>query len=42
MTARPLDRRLGLDFGVDFNSPALRLPFVGRIGMNDTSRDGGD
>lgn len=33
---------LGLDFGVDFNSPALRLPFVGRIGMADTTTDGGD
>lgn len=28
---------LGLDFGVDFNSPGLRLPFVGRLGMNDTT-----
>ena len=33
---------LGLDFGVDFNRPALRLPFVGRIGMDDTTRDRGD
>jgi hypothetical protein len=29
---------LGLDFGVDFNSPALRLPFFGRFGMDDTTR----
>lgn len=28
---------LGLDFGLDFNSPALRLPFVGRLGMDDTT-----
>ena len=26
---------LGLNFGLDFNSPALRLPFIGRIGMDD-------
>jgi len=26
---------LGLDFGIDFNSPGLRLPFIGRLGMND-------
>ena len=30
---------LGLDFGVDLNSPGLRLPFIGRIGMDDTSRE---
>lgn len=29
---------LGLDFGLDFNSPGLRLPFIGRIGMDDTTR----
>ena len=29
---------LGLDFGIDFNSPALRLPFFGRFGMDDTTR----
>ncbi|MBT3068083.1 DUF3750 domain-containing protein [Rhodoferax sp. U11-2br] len=29
---------LGLDFGVDFNSLGLRLPFIGRIGMDDTTR----
>jgi hypothetical protein len=27
---------LGLNFGVDLNAPALRLPFVGRWGMRDT------
>lgn len=27
---------LGLNFGVDLNAPALRLPFVGRVGMRDT------
>ncbi|MEC5399614.1 DUF3750 domain-containing protein [Uliginosibacterium sp. H1] len=27
---------LGLDFGIDFNRPALRLPFIGRLGMSDT------
>ncbi|WP_341907026.1 DUF3750 domain-containing protein [Polaromonas sp. YR568] len=26
---------LGLNFGVDFNSPALRLPFWGRLGFSD-------
>lgn len=26
---------LGLDFGIDLNSPGLRLPFVGRLGMDD-------
>jgi hypothetical protein len=30
---------LGLDFGIDLNSPGLRLPFIGRIGFDDTSRD---
>ncbi len=29
---------LGLNFGLDLNSPGLRLPFVGRIGLDDTSR----
>lgn len=29
---------LGLDFGIDFNRPALRLPFIGRLGMDDTVR----
>ena len=31
---------LGLNFGVDLNSPGLRLPFVGRIGLDDTTRRG--
>ena len=31
---------LGLDFGIDFNSPGLRLPFVGRLGMDDTTVSG--
>lgn len=31
---------LGLDFGVDFNSPGLRLPFIGRLGMDDTTISG--
>ncbi len=26
---------LGLNFGIDFNTPALRLPFWGRLGLND-------
>jgi hypothetical protein len=26
---------LGLSFGLDFAKPALRLPFIGRIGFND-------
>ncbi|MEC5386200.1 DUF3750 domain-containing protein [Uliginosibacterium sp. H3] len=30
---------LGLDFGIDFNRPALRLPFIGRLGMDDTTRE---
>ena len=32
---------LGLNFGVDLNSPGLRLPFVGRIGFDDLSQSGG-
>ena len=28
---------LGLDFGFDINSPGLRLPFIGRLGMDDTT-----
>ncbi len=28
---------LGLDFGLDLNSPALRLPFIGRLGFDDTT-----
>ena len=27
---------LGLNFGVDLNSPALRLPAIGRVGLDDT------
>jgi hypothetical protein len=26
---------LGLNFGIDYNTPALRLPFWGRVGLND-------
>lgn len=29
---------LGLNFGLDLNSPGLRLPFIGRIGLDDTTR----
>jgi hypothetical protein len=28
---------LGLNFGLDFNSPGLRLPFIGRLGVDDTT-----
>ncbi|GHU05906.1 hypothetical protein FACS1894158_10410 [Betaproteobacteria bacterium] len=28
---------LGLNFGLDLNSPGLRLPFIGRIGLDDAS-----
>jgi hypothetical protein len=28
---------LGINLGLDLNSPGLRLPFIGRIGMDDTS-----
>lgn len=28
---------LGLNFGVDLNSPGLRLPFIGRLGFDDTT-----
>jgi hypothetical protein len=24
---------LGLNFGIDFHKPALKLPFVGRLGL---------
>ena len=27
---------LGLNFGLDLNSPGLRLPFIGRLGVDDT------
>lgn len=30
---------LGLNFGIDLNSPGLRLPFIGRIGLDDTTRE---
>jgi len=33
---------LGLSFGIDVNSPGLRLPFIGRIGMDDTTRESND
>ena len=33
---------LGLNFGIDLNNPALRLPFIGRLGMDDTRRAGND
>lgn len=32
---------LGLAFGIDLNSPGLRLPFVGRLGFDDTSVSAG-
>ena len=32
---------LGLGFGLDFNTPALRLPLVGRLGVDDTTRSNG-
>lgn len=31
---------LGLNFGLDFNTPALRLPFWGRWGFNDVASPG--
>lgn len=31
---------LGLNFGIDFNSPGLRLPFIGRLGMDDVTIEG--
>ncbi|MEK2687964.1 DUF3750 domain-containing protein [Bdellovibrio sp. GT3] len=27
---------LGMSFGIDFARPALKLPFIGRVGMSDT------
>ena len=33
---------LGLGFGIDLDSPALRLPFIGRMGFDDTVRVGVD
>jgi hypothetical protein len=31
---------LGLNLGIDLNTPGLRLPFIGRIGMDDASVSG--
>lgn len=31
---------LGLNFGLDFNTPALRLPFWGRWGFKDVASPG--
>jgi hypothetical protein len=31
---------LGLNFGLDLNTPGLRLPFIGRLGMDDTTVSG--
>ena len=28
---------LGLNFGLDLNSVGFRLPFIGRIGLDDTT-----
>ena len=30
---------LGLNFGIDFYRPALKLPFVGRLGLKDAPLD---
>lgn len=30
---------LGLGFGIDLNRPALRLPFIGRLGMDNRAAD---
>lgn len=32
---------LGLNFGVDFNRPALRLPAIGRVGLDDAASSDG-
>jgi len=32
---------LGLGFGIDINCPAIRLPFVGRLGMNGSMQEKG-
>jgi len=29
---------LGLNFGIDFNRPALRLPSIGRLGMDSVAQ----
>ncbi|MEF8700959.1 MAG: DUF3750 domain-containing protein [Candidatus Accumulibacter sp. UW26] len=31
---------LGLNFGLDVNRPGLRLPFIGRLGLDDTTVSG--
>jgi len=31
---------LGLNFGIDLNRPGLRLPAIGRLGMDDVSVSG--
>lgn len=31
---------LGLNFGIDLNSPGLRLPFIGRLGLDDRTVTG--
>ena len=31
---------LGLNFGIDFFHPAVKLPFVGRLGVTDRVRAG--
>ena len=33
---------LGLNFGIDFNRPALRLPSVGRLGMDNVASEDND
>ena len=33
---------LGLNFGIDLNSPALRLPAIGRVGLDDAVVSGRD
>ena len=32
---------LGLNFGIDLNAPALRLPFLGRLGFKDVQQRNG-
>lgn len=31
---------LGLNFGIDFLRPALKLPLIGRLGMARVQREG--
>ncbi len=33
---------LGLNLGLDLNSLGLRLPFIGRVGLDDATREGND